>query len=318
MNQIKYTFVVPVYNTSKVLLDRCIKSIENQYTQLKNYEIIIVDDGSTKQETIDYLTSINIENCTIYFNESHGVSYTRNYGMNKANSNNIIFIDSDDYISEYFIDKLEKIEIDNYDLIYFKNYIQKENSKRKYKARKYNLGVVWAKVFKKDIIIKNGIFFNTKLKFCEDSIFLNEYLKQTNKIYECNSYEYVYVVNNKSVGHKFDTKNYIYFNDSISALRPYLSTKELNIIILLFFVNYVLPTSIFNKDSKYSKKEKIREAINVLENNELLYEKILYFNLKQFNLLHKIYIFLIRKHKFEILLLFNKLVNFIKYVIRRT
>ena len=315
---IKYTFIIPVYNTPTKLLDRCISSLINQDVTHQNYEIIIVDDGSSNRETLDYLNKIKNEKCTVYYEPNHGVSYARNYGIRKANSNNIIFIDSDDYILDSLISKLEEIQIENYDIVYFKNYINNENSSRLFKAKNFNLGVVWAKVFKKNIIIENNITFNTYLKFCEDSIFLHQYLKYVKNIYKLYNYEYVYFINKKSVGHKYNDKNYIYFNDSINYLKPYLSETELDMVILLFFINYVLPTTIFHKESSLSYLEKKHKAISILHNSELNYQKILSFNYKQYKLIQKIDIFLIKKYKFKTLLLFNKMLNKIKCIVRRT
>ena len=53
----KVSGIVPVYNTSVELIERALGSLIKQSYQ--NIEIIVVDDGSTKESTISYLKSIN-------------------------------------------------------------------------------------------------------------------------------------------------------------------------------------------------------------------------------------------------------------------
>ncbi len=104
--------IVPIYNVGKYLRN-CIDSIRKQtYT---NIEIILVDDGSTDESgaICDEIASID-GRVTVYHNENHGVSASRNFGMQKATRKYISFVDSDDTISEDYIYTLYKnmIEFD--------------------------------------------------------------------------------------------------------------------------------------------------------------------------------------------------------------
>ena len=86
------SLIIPVYNTPKKYLDRCLNSIRCQsYT---SYEIIIIDDGSNK-ETFLYLDRLqqNIENAQVVHQLSLGVSAARNMGVQKAHGKYIAFID---------------------------------------------------------------------------------------------------------------------------------------------------------------------------------------------------------------------------------
>lgn len=101
----KYTIIVPAYNVEKYI-EECLISIVNQtFTQ---YECLIIDDGST-----DKTGEIARNFCECYDNflylkkENGGLSDARNFGMNLAKGEYIVFIDSDDLISNQFFESLE-------------------------------------------------------------------------------------------------------------------------------------------------------------------------------------------------------------------
>ena len=95
------TIIVPVYNAEKTL-KRCIDSILRQ--SYSNIEIIAINDGSTDNSLSvlkSYGKTINIINI-----ENNGVSNARNLGVDNANGKFILFIDSDDYISDIYVESL--------------------------------------------------------------------------------------------------------------------------------------------------------------------------------------------------------------------
>jgi len=97
-SKMKYSFIVPIYNGEKYI-DRCLNSILKQ--DYDNYEIIIVNDGST-----DYSLEIlnkyreKYKQIKLYTTENSGISITRNYGITKATGEYFIFVDIDDYIKD--------------------------------------------------------------------------------------------------------------------------------------------------------------------------------------------------------------------------
>ena len=115
----KLSVIVPVYNTEKYL-KRCVDSILNQ--KMKDYEIIIVNDGSldNSEEIIKKYEQQYSNIIKYYKKENGGLSDARNYGVAKATGNYICFIDSDDYIAEDLFEKLEKYIEQDVDLIKYK------------------------------------------------------------------------------------------------------------------------------------------------------------------------------------------------------
>lgn len=114
MNQVKYSVIVPVFNVEKYIGD-CIESILKQ--SITNFELILVDDAST-DNSLDIINRYkNDKRVKIYSNKKNvGVSETRNYGISVSSGEYIIFVDSDDYVSEHL---LEKINNYDQDIIYY-------------------------------------------------------------------------------------------------------------------------------------------------------------------------------------------------------
>lgn len=124
----KISIIIPVYNTGKYI-EKCIDSIRNQNTDT---EIIIVNDGSTdKSENIikQYMEEHKELNIKYYNKENEGVAKTRNFGIEKATSDYIMFVDSDDYLAPKTLEILEKYIKEDIDLIKFK--LQKVDEEEK-------------------------------------------------------------------------------------------------------------------------------------------------------------------------------------------
>ena len=109
------SFIIPTYNSANTI-KRAIDSILNQSTDLE-YEIIVVDDGSTDntEEVVKYYE--NDERIKYYNKDNSGVADTRNYGVKMATGDYIIFVDSDDYISENLLKDVEVYILQETELI---------------------------------------------------------------------------------------------------------------------------------------------------------------------------------------------------------
>ncbi|MEC4803812.1 MAG: glycosyltransferase family 2 protein [Jaaginema sp. PMC 1079.18] len=103
-----FSIVIPTYNR-KPILTKCLKALEQQKllknSQIQDYEIVVVDDGST-DGTLDYLEANTTEfPHVITFAQNHqGPAAARNLGVEKAQGNIIIFIDSDLVVTENFLE----------------------------------------------------------------------------------------------------------------------------------------------------------------------------------------------------------------------
>lgn len=106
MKKIVFSIIVPVYNVEKYL-DECLNSILNQ--SFKDYEVIVVNDGSTDNSYEILKKYKKNEKINIYTQNNHGLSYTRNVGVKKAKGDYLVFIDSDDYIEKDYLLKISKV-----------------------------------------------------------------------------------------------------------------------------------------------------------------------------------------------------------------
>ena len=123
----KFSVIVPVYNTQKYL-KRCIESVLNQ--TYKNYEIILINDGST-DNSLEILKKYESNNkVKIITQKNHGLSYTRNVGISHATGDYVILLDSDDFLEKDLF-KVLNLNIKNEDMIKFNYNYYFGNGKKK-------------------------------------------------------------------------------------------------------------------------------------------------------------------------------------------
>lgn len=102
----KFSVIVPVYNVEKYI-SKCIDSILNQ--TYKNLELIIVNDGSpdNSQKIIDKYAKKD-KRIKSLIKENGGLSDARNYGVQYATGDYLLFVDSDDSIENKLLEKINK------------------------------------------------------------------------------------------------------------------------------------------------------------------------------------------------------------------
>ena len=108
------SFIIPTYNRSDTL-SAAIRSIQLQ--TYSNWELIIVDDGSTDETKLVVKKLNETKNITYFYQENKGVSASRNIGAKISKVNYIIFLDSDDTVIPNLVEMLHKISFPEFDLI---------------------------------------------------------------------------------------------------------------------------------------------------------------------------------------------------------
>lgn len=100
-----FSVVIPTYNR-RPILEKCLRAMENQVfradTQIQNYEIVVVDDGST-DGTVEWLERENFPHVQLYEQNHRGAAIARNLGVEKAQGDTIVFIDSDLVVLDGFL-----------------------------------------------------------------------------------------------------------------------------------------------------------------------------------------------------------------------
>jgi len=221
------SIIVPVYNV-ELYLQKCIERLLKQ--NIDNYEIILINDGSTDNSysiCLEYEKKYP-EKIKCYSKDNSGLSDTRNLGVNKASGNYVCFMDSDDYIDEnslsYFISIMNEKRSD---IIYFgyyyekKDYIQKKytykslanknytsNEFMKNELKKRNLPIPACFAFyKKELIINNNLYFESGMLH-EDERWSPQIILNSSSIFVTDKVIYHYVQREGSITHKKDkTKN---------------------------------------------------------------------------------------------------------------
>ena len=197
----KVSVIVPVYNTENYL-ETCLNSIFSQ--TLDDIEILIVDDGSSdNSKNIIKKFEQSYPNIIKYFKKKNGgLSDTRNYAIPYSTGEYISFIDSDDYIDKYMLEKMYTLakqkDLDLVECNFIWEYPNKYKIDigKKYasKSSYFIDGRVMAcnKLFKASIIKDNNIMFPISLRYEDIEFFykLVPYIKKYDLI-EIPFYHYV-------------------------------------------------------------------------------------------------------------------------------
>lgn len=99
-NGLSVSFIVPVYNVPRKLLQRCLLSIIRATSVLKSYEIIVVDDGSdhfySPASVVEQIAGAPI--CYVRNEVNEGLSVSRNIALNLSKKEYVQFVDADDFL----------------------------------------------------------------------------------------------------------------------------------------------------------------------------------------------------------------------------
>jgi glycosyltransferase involved in cell wall biosynthesis len=99
----KVSIIIPCYNHG-MYLEEAIKSVEQNADNL-SYEIIIINDGSTEETTINTLNELQQKGYTIIHQENQGLAAARNNGIIASSGTYIIPLDSDNKLHKNYLTK---------------------------------------------------------------------------------------------------------------------------------------------------------------------------------------------------------------------
>ncbi len=228
-----FSVIVPVYNTEKYLR-KCLESIREQ--DFDDYELIIVDDGSTDgcpQICDEFCTQFNApgkaSKAKVIHQENAGLAGARNRGIREASGEWLWFVDSDDFIVPGALATLSErmsyakgdlyafqyIKVDeagdNPEYIFFRENQTQIRIKNEgdlcwnYTDRIFNYAEgweAWSRLYKRSIIEENGLWFkDTKKVFAEDICFLAEYMMCIEFEIRLVNYLYCYRQRDNSIMH---------------------------------------------------------------------------------------------------------------------
>ena len=249
--------IVPIYNVEQYL-DRCLSSILEQTHQ--NYELILVDDGSSDNCGFICDQYKNRDNRVhVIHKENGGLSDARNAGiewvLKNSDSQYFSFIDSDDFVHRRFLEWMVKAitQTDSdivicertRDMDYDKFFAQSKYSVTIYDKHDFLLSTytgswsrniaTWTKIYKRDIFADLRFPFGKKY---EDGITIHKALMKADKICGVNVPLYYWYQNSSSISSQRQSASGLL--DREEALRGHMSFypyKDVNDAACVFYLN---------------------------------------------------------------------------------
>lgn len=249
----KVSIVVPTHNSEKTIL-ACLCDILEQVYQ--NFECIVVDDASTDttvKVVEEYIQGKN--QFVLLKNEINmGPSATRNKGIDYASGDFLVFIDSDDRISKYYLQKMleERCKYDADVVICLIKFVDKDFHEYEKKPEFRFMGLVTEedfenafldlmnneminapvnKLFSRRILNEYGIRFPIQYRMYEDAIFCARYLLHVSNMVLLNEELYYYIQNapGESLVSKFVLNKVSALDELYELVKkiPYIQNREL-------------------------------------------------------------------------------------------
>lgn len=211
----RLSLIIPLFN-AEPFLSRCLDSIINQDLSYQEFEVIIVNDGSTDNSLeVAYQYKTANSNIDIFSIEKTGVGAARNFGINKAIGKYLLFVDADDYVfPNSLADILKIMETQDLDVLRFnyENITEKgiviPKRKNSTKSVVFSNNIVdgntflsehlgwscyaWSYLLKASFIKDNNLYFNPSI-FFEDIEWLLTVLSKAKKVRSINKLVYAYV-----------------------------------------------------------------------------------------------------------------------------
>ena len=291
MKKTKFSIIIPVYNVEKYIED-CLESVTNQ--TYKNYEVLIINDGSTDNSRKIIEKYKKNKNIKIIDQKNQGLSSARNNGVTHAKGDYILFLDSDDYLEKKALEILEK-NIKDEDVIRFqtKEIDESKNIIKELKEQTFNnlKGTLAFETIVKFHYVENAWLYCYKTSFYKDNEFTfkeNYYhedfgltpiiLMKANKVSSINDCLYNYRQRKNSImNSKYIKKSQKKCNDfyklGIYNIELILNSKVKNKEIFLSYIanSMIIKGKELPKDYRDAYYQKLRKnnIFNFMQKNTL-------------------------------------------------
>lgn len=299
----KFSVIIPIYNNGIYLKDRCINSLK-KISMFEEMEILLIDDGSTDNETLEIVESLEreYENVKAYYfpiGGSGGAARPRNKGVLLASSNYVTYLDPDnEAINDGYSKLYKEIEQDKLDIV-LGNYLMVLGNSRKsvdyYNLCKrccfncenilntkslliknnFSVDSIQAIMIKKDLILDNNVIMEG---IGEDTVFFYEIMLLSKKIKIINEFIHLYYKDrDDSLTNTIDDK---YFEGHLLAQKRKKNVLENNGILLNYLrikqeihFKYYLYNKMFLADNLHHAKKILYEIYEIYEGKWILTDK---------------------------------------------
>jgi len=198
---LRLSIIIPVYNVEEYI-DRCLQNIFKQGISTNDYEVILVNDGSTdKSVEIANKHKKARPNIHIIHQENSGPGVARNTGIDNAKGDYIYFLDADDYLIEnslaMLLDCAEKEQLDLLGFETLRTHTFKPNTHNtfpknisldfvglgtSYVAKYNHRNECWWYFINRKFLLHTGLRFPKKKQLLEDVLFTQKLLLKTPKM----------------------------------------------------------------------------------------------------------------------------------------
>ncbi len=285
------SIIIPCYNVEERYIKRCINRILHQ--SYKDFEIIIIDDGSQKQyaRVLDDI-ALTDSRINVHHQNNGGVSDARNKGISLAKGEYIAFVDADDTISKHYMEEaICIIEKEKADILYGYTYrgtqeLSDINEQKKQRPDYEEVSNEWlrerlfrtfqpvgnksfgrgpyARLLRKELA--REVLFPKGIPIGEDVIWNLEILKHAKKKILVNSIWYNYIICEDSVTRKYSPDIEERLKPFYQAIEKYLDDtpkdKALYVSRIAYdFTNYILNLYIGSKQNQDSYLGKWKKTI---------------------------------------------------------
>lgn len=322
---IDVSIIVPVYN-AEAYMERCIQSLLKQ--TLQNIEIILVDDGSTDRSCClcdEYAR--RDERVLVIHQKNRGASSARNTGIRNAKGKYIGFVDADDFVESDMYKKMyEQAVVSKAEIVFCNLYTNNDKMKAYIRDGIYEgdklteeiyprlisvidekrygkvlRGAVWCRIFEREFLLKNDIFFNENLIYNEDGLFcIQSTLKCQRYLYLGQEYLYHHMQVEGSITKRYINNLWIMQKVMIDELKKctkdYCYDFSEQIAKKTFDIAVYSIENEIKKNNKNSFRAKLKQIKDIV-NDPLISEAIRRLEGKQMNKINSAYYKCIKNKK---------------------
>lgn len=319
----KISVVIPVYRVDIQLLERCLQGLENQTEQ--DFEVLLVfDEDISAYHSVVKRYQNRISGIRVMEREHQGVSAARNKGIQNAEGRWIAFVDADDWLEENALEvQMKAGEDQDADIVMGEHLMEYGNASQMHQYLKKNIvygkdnksifekdilkpqtgaGFVWGKLFRREFLVKNRIYFNEALSAAEDAEFMFRAACDAQKIIFITDICYHYRYNPTSAVRRYQTDYVDRYMRAMEALRQDIGERKdkeycretyyscVLYHLLLIAVNYS-----FHPQAGQKRKEQMR-AFGKLLKQPLFREALRHVHYKDFSKTRQITLGCIKCH----------------------
>lgn len=217
-----FSIVIPAYN-AEAFLPRCLDSIFSQV--FSDYEVIVINDGS-HDGTLTILE--HYPQVKVISQRNQGMATARNRGLDAAQGDYILFVDSDDELMPHALSSLAP-QINGEDIIGFDSSIYNEETqtithyplhtthytphtgwdyfnRHRLEAIPVHFVCVWQRAYRRDFLEKCGLRFMDGLRRAEDDLFTTMAMLHAQSVKTIDDNLYIYHIRKGSITHSSDPK----------------------------------------------------------------------------------------------------------------